>query len=161
MTKLLLRKVATVTFILAVSACSSTSAPDSPVKNDGRQTAAAPVDTCKLLTPEEVTSIIGKNDGGKRGGGFGDSCVWENPDTSHSISLSIGAAGTAPSGQLDPESDYGATEPGPDGIRFASGNIAEFVTKDRGCEIQVVTSVTTKSDQPTAVRLIGLVRGRI
>jgi hypothetical protein len=158
MTKQLLRKVVTVTFIVAVSACSSTSAPDSPAKNDTRQTEAAPVDTCKLLTLEEVTSIIGKNDGGKPGV---DSCVWENPDSSHSISLSIGAAGTASSGQLKPESDYGATEPGPDGIRFAPGNIAEFVAKDRDCQIQVVTSVTSNSDRPTAVRLVGLVRGRI
>nr|MDT0660614.1 hypothetical protein [Micromonospora sp. DSM 115978] len=124
---------------------------------------AEAVDVCALLTTDEVTPVIGTNDGGRGGdsGGDGGSCVWENPETYHSITVSIGDSGTAANGQLPAESDYGQTEPGPDGIRFAPGNIAEFVVGDRGCEIQVVTSVTDDSDRPDIVRLIGLVRERV
>lgn len=122
-----------------------------------------PLDACTLLTEAEITPVIGANDGGRGNGASvdGSNCSWENPDTFHSITVSIGAAGTAASGQLPAKSDYGQTEPGPDGIRFAAGNVAEFVAGDRVCEIQVVTSVTSNSDRPTAVRLIGMIRGRL
>ncbi len=120
------------------------------------------IDACSLLTAEEVTPVIGPNDGGAPDGGIGDSsCSWENEETAHSITLRVGSAGTAASGALPAESDYGPTEPGPDGIRFAPGNVAEFVIGDRACEIQVVTSVTDDADRPTAVTLIGLVRDRV
>ncbi|MGB2569270.1 hypothetical protein ACPFP2_12575 [Micromonospora citrea] len=125
---------------------------------------AKQVDACALLSIDEVTQVIGATgDTGPRVGNPGDggsSCAWENPDTYHSITLDIGSPGTAVGGNLPAESAYGQTEPGPDGIRFASGGIAEFAVRDRACEIQVVTEVTDNTDQSTAVRLIGLVRDR-
>ncbi|WFE98979.1 hypothetical protein [Micromonospora sp. WMMD964] len=127
-------------------------------------TEAKPIDACALLSADEVAQVIGTTGaGGPRAGDSGDggsSCVWENPETYHSITIDIGSAGTAVGGDLPAESPYGQTEPGADGIRFASGGIAEFALRDRACEIQVVTRVTDNSDRSTAVRLIGLVRDR-
>ena len=117
------------------------------------------INVCTLLKADEVTPVIGPNPGGEKEGER--RCAWENPETSKSITLSIGAKGTAANGQLPAQSDYGDTEPGPDGIRFGQGNVAEFVVEDRACEIQVVTSVTDNSDRDTAVKLIGLIRGRV
>ncbi|MEV6423598.1 hypothetical protein [Streptomyces sp. NPDC051662] len=118
--------------------------------------AAAPakkVDACTLLKPEEVTPIIGENDGGRPDAGVGESvCLWENPDTYHSITLSIGSPGTAVPGK---------SSSGPDEINFGSGNIAEFIIDDRACTLQVVTSVTDESDRPTMTKLIGLIRPRL
>ncbi|MGW0433436.1 hypothetical protein ACWDV4_12985 [Micromonospora sp. NPDC003197] len=130
--------------------------------SDGTPSGGKKVDACTLLTAAEVTAIIGSNDGGGPGDGVGESvCTWENAENYHSITVSIGSAGTAADGQLPEVSAYGTTEPGPDGIRFAPGNVAEFVVGNRACEIQVVTSVTSNSDRPAAVRLVGLVRSRI
>ena len=123
----------------------------------GDSSVAPPIDACQLLTANDVTPVIGAHDGGRPGSGVGESvCVWENPDTYHSITVSIGGPGTAAEGQL-PESRYGPTEPGPDGIRFASGDVAEFAVGDRASEVQVVAG---ERDRDTTVRLIGLVRSR-
>ncbi|MDG4809719.1 hypothetical protein O7634_23460 [Micromonospora sp. WMMD1120] len=136
--------------------------PSRPVASAGAE--ATSVDACALLSVEEVRQVIGAiGDGGPRAGDSGDggsSCFWENPETYHSITIDIGRAGTAVGGNLPAESAYGRTEPGSDGIRFASGGIAEFALRDRACEIQVVTKVTDNSDRSTTVRLIGLVRDR-
>ncbi|MEV1158383.1 hypothetical protein AB0J27_23590 [Micromonospora chokoriensis] len=152
-------------------ACGSTPA-DQPTAVNGdpsRSIAAAgteaqPIDACALLSVGEVTQVIGAmGDSGPRAGDSGDggsSCVWENPETYHSITIDIGSAGTAVGGTLPAESPYGQTEPGSDGIRFAAGGIAEFALRDRACEVQVVTKVTDNSDRSTAVQLIGLVRDR-
>ena len=117
--------------------------------SDGRSGDGKKVDACTLLTAAEVTTIIGPNDGGGPGDGVGESvCTWENAKNYHSITVSIGSFGTAADGRLPEDSAYGTTESGPDGIRFAPGNVAEFVVGNRACEIQVVTSVTSNSDRP-------------
>jgi hypothetical protein len=72
--------------------------------------------------------------------------------------VSIGNWGTAASGQLPDESAYGATEPGPDGIRFAPGGIAEFVVGDRASQLQITTR---DLDRDVLVNLIGLIRSRV
>mgnify|MGYP000545477685 CR=1 FL=1 len=162
---------ATALLVVTVSACSpgDTTQPADP----GGQPAAAnqpadeqpgdesppPVDACTLLTADEVTPIIGAHDGGGPGDGLGESvCVWENPDTYHSVTVSIGGPGTAASGELPAESAYGETEPGPDGIRFAPGGFAEFIVSDRACEVQVVAP---DDDRDVTVELIGLIRSRM
>ncbi|WP_046508897.1 hypothetical protein [Streptomyces odonnellii] len=149
------------------AACGSDTATDTRTPDDRASRpsasrepdAAAPagkVDACTLLKPAEITPVIGKNDGGRPDGGVGESvCLWENPDTYHSVTLSIGSPGTAVPGQPASGADS------PDGIGFGSGNMAEFVVDDRACTLQVVTSVTDESDRPTAEKLIGLVRTRL
>ncbi|MET7375804.1 DUF3558 family protein [Micromonospora arida] len=154
-----------------LTACGSTRAnqPATADADPSRSVGAAgieakPVDACALLSIDEVTQVIGATgDSGPQAGSTNDggsSCAWENPDTYHSITIKIGSPGTAVGGNLPIESAYGQTEPGSDGIRFASGGVAEFSLRDRACEIQVVTRVTDNTDRSTAVRLVGLVRDR-
>ncbi|MDG4762787.1 DUF3558 family protein [Solwaraspora sp. WMMD406] len=169
----LLFSLATALLVAAASACSSDGTTTQPADPGGQPAGAAsqpadqqsggestpPVDACTLLTADEVTPIIGAHDGGGPGDGVGESvCVWENPDTYHSVTVSIGGPGTAASGQLPAESAYGETEPGPDGIRFAPGGIAEFIVGDRASEVQVVAPDT---DRDVTVELIGLIRSRL
>ncbi|MFF0763734.1 hypothetical protein ACFYWH_27435 [Streptomyces sp. NPDC003737] len=162
-----------VSLALAASVCDSSSA--TPAAGDktsgGRASAAATtagdtkqgatVDACTLLEPGEVTPIIGKNDGGRPTSGVGDSvCGWENPDTYHSVTVSVGGPGTAASGQIKDEPGV-SSEPGPDGIRFLSGGVARFAAGDRDCQVQVVTGAGGDDDRSTAVKLVGLLRDRI
>jgi hypothetical protein len=116
------------------------------------------VDACRLLTDAEVAAVIGSNDGGK---GDNGSCSWENTDNYHSVSVDIGEAGTAAGGKLPDPLPGAKVAAGPNGIRFSSGNLAEFLIGDRACQIQVVTSVTDQADRPTAVKLIALIRSRV
>jgi hypothetical protein len=165
-----LAPVAALAVISAVTACGSTPA-DQPAAaasaapgSDGAADQAKPVDVCALLTTDEVTQILGAKGGtdpqARDNGNGGGSCVWENPDTYHSITISIGSPGTAVGGELPEDPDV-KTEPGPDGIRLGSGGMARFAANDRACDIQVVTKVTDDTDESTAIRLIGLVRDRI
>ncbi|WP_326550424.1 DUF3558 family protein [Micromonospora sp. NBC_01813] len=166
----LLVGLATALLVATASACTADSSTQSADPGDQPPAGAAndqpagsasqpAVDACTLLTADEVTPIIGTHDGGGPGAGVGESvCVWENPDTYHSVTVSIGGAGTAASGELPAESAYGETEPGPDGIRFAPGGIAEFIVGDRASEVQVVAP---NADRAVTVELIALVRSRL
>ncbi|WP_158609358.1 DUF3558 family protein [Micromonospora musae] len=156
---------------LLLAGCSgSSSDPDAPPAEPtpaGSSSAAAapadakeaPVDACALLTDAEVTAVLGRHEGGRPGEG---SCVWENPESYHSVTVEIGEPGTAATGRLPtPDPAFGEPEPGPDGIRFVRGNGAEFVVDDRYCHLVVVTSVTDDRDRPTLIRLVGAVRDRL
>jgi hypothetical protein len=117
------------------------------------------IDACAMLKADEVTPIIGPNDGGQSAGE--GSCMWENPENSYSISLDIGIPRTAPNGTVPPDEPGFETQPGPDGIRFASTGMARFTMGDRLCDIQVATATQGKQVvQDAVVKLIGLVRGR-
>ncbi|WP_028931805.1 hypothetical protein [Pseudonocardia asaccharolytica] len=121
----------------------------------------APVDACGLLTTAEVTELISDHEvRGDPNLGAG-SCTWRNGATYSSVSVSIGRSGSAAAGQLPAESVYGPTEPGPDGIRFAPGGVAEFVVDGHACDIQLVSNLAGEAERSTAVRLVGLVRGRV
>jgi hypothetical protein len=162
--------LALVALLGAAAACSSdtgggSSADGKPAaktstKGSGKKPA---VDACTLLKADDVENVIGKNDGGQKGGGVGDSvCTWENQDNYHSVTVSIGTKGTAEDGKV-PANDVpgaGPTDAGPDGVSFMSDNTANFVIKDRVCYVQVVTDPTSNKDRTTAVRLIKLVRAR-
>lgn len=128
---------------------------------DALPTRQPTIDACSLIHDDEATEILGRHDGAVPEGSIsgGSWCSWDNPETSESITLRLGAEGSAPGGELPAESYLGPTEPGPDGIRFAPMGVAEFVLDDRACEVQVVTNATD-TDPQTAVRLIGLIRAR-
>ncbi|GAA2712777.1 DUF3558 family protein [Actinoplanes palleronii] len=120
------------------------------------------VDACTLLEKDEVEGIIGANDGGKPGGGVGEStCTWENEDNYHSITVAIGNKDTAAGGTLPPSEDLaGPVEEGPDGIQFTSDNTGSFVIAERACYVQVVTDPSSKKDRTKAARLVKLIRAR-
>ncbi|MDX2647701.1 DUF3558 family protein [Streptomyces sp. PA03-1a] len=101
------------------------------------------VDACTLLKPEEVTPLIGENDGGHPDAGVGESvCTWENPDTYHSVTLSIGSPKTAGSEDVD------------------NSMMTAFTVDDRLCTIQVVT-LKRDADKKSEAKLIDLVRARV
>ncbi|MFC7548925.1 DUF3558 family protein [Plantactinospora sp. GCM10030261] len=157
-----------VSVLLTASACGSpttTSDDAKPAAADpttGDASPAAPIDACALLTEPEVTQVIGahRTDGRPGDARTVASCEWENPDTAHSISLSVNLAGTAANGTLPTEEPGFESRPGPDGIRFSSGGAAQFVLGDRVADIQVVSGAAGRADETTAVRLIGQVRSR-
>lgn len=122
---------------------------------------SAPVDACALLTSDEISEVIGTHEVQPQPLLAAGACTWRNPDTYVSVSLLIGRSGSAINGTLPEESDWGPTEPGPDGIRFAPGGITEFVIGDRACELQMVTDYSPDVADSIAVRLVGLVRGRL
>jgi hypothetical protein len=160
--------------VLAATACGSDK-PDQP-NQPGQQPAgagggptgqtadppAANIEACSLLKTEEITPIIGPNDGGQPSGdGDLSVCTWENPDTSAIVKLHIGNARTAADGTL-PSADpmFGPYEEGPGGIRFAPMDTAEFVLHDRACHVQVILGPTKKTDRETLVTLVGLAKDR-
>lgn len=148
--------------LLAAPACSS-SDPESAPAAPAAAGAASPagdteVDACSLLTGAEIAAVLGVEVPGSPAGG---ECTWEDEDTYNSVTLDIGDANTASDGTLPSPLPGAKTEPGPDGIRYSSGNVAEFIVDGRACQIQVVTKVTDESDRPAAVKLIGLVRDRM
>ncbi|MDY7088533.1 MAG: hypothetical protein SYR96_25945 [Actinomycetota bacterium] len=137
---------------------SSAPAPQATSAAGGRPPSPEAVNSCELLSDAEMTAVIGHHGGGSPGP---DGCVWENPESAHSVTLSVGLPGTAGDGDL-PASDpiLGEPEPGPDGIRFVAGE-AEFAAGNRVCRLRVVTSVTDDTDRSTMVELARLVRERI
>jgi hypothetical protein len=154
--------------LAAASACSAGKSGDAPAVATSLISAAPTVaagavstedlDACNLLTDAEIAALIGTNGGGK---GSGGSCSWENQDNYHSVSVDIGQSGTAADGKLPTPLPGAKVAAGPDGIRFSSGNIAEFLIGDRACQVQLVTSVTDEKDRPSAVKLIALIRSRV
>lgn len=128
-------------------------------------TSTATVDACKVLAAADVQPHLGTTDAGRPSYGVGESvCEWRNAGTEESVTLSIGAKGTAASGRLDPTSPYGETEPVPElgeTARFRAGvNIVEFVAGDRECEVQVAVLDADKARRG-AVALARLARDRI
>ena len=115
------------------------------------------IDACSLLTAAEITAVIGTHSAGT---GSHGRCSWENEDTYYSVTVEIGDPGTAVGGVLPAPLPGAKTAPGPDGIRYSSSNVAEFLIGDRACQVQVVTSVTDDKDRPTAVAMIKLIRER-
>lgn len=143
--------------LLAVPACSS-SDPEPASTAAAAPAGDAEVDACSLLTGAEIAAVIGVQVPGSPAGG---ACEWKDEDTYNSVTLDIGGADTAADGTLPSPLPGAKTEAGPNGIRYSSGNVAEFIVDGRACQIQVVTKVTDKSDRPAAVKLIGLVRDRM
>ena len=107
----------------------------SSIADPGDET-APPVDVCSLITPEDVTALLGATVAGKS---TGYSCVWENPDNLESVSLELGSPGTAVNGtlpELGPEMS-GLATPGPDGMRFMGPGSVQFAAGGRVNTVQV------------------------
>ncbi|MFC3499854.1 hypothetical protein ACFOOK_02525 [Micromonospora krabiensis] len=129
--------------------------------NAAEPSAAAAADgPCALLAAAEVSEVIGAHDGGRSAGDAQDSaCSWTATESLASVLVGIGAPGTAPDGTL-PESDFANTQPGPNGIRLATGPgiVAEFAIGNRACQLHLTGK--GESETATVVRLVGLIRDR-
>ncbi|MFB7293958.1 DUF3558 family protein [Actinacidiphila glaucinigra] len=128
----------------AKSAPASAAKGKGAVSDKGSSEDGEKIDACTLLKPEEITPIIGENDGGHPDAGVGESvCSWENQDTYHSVTLSIGSPKTAGS-----EADG------------AESMMTVFTVDDRLCTLQVVT-LKRDADKKSEAELIDLVRTRV
>lgn len=127
----------------------------------GAEATPGPFDSCALLTDDEVTAVIGPHGPGRLDGILAGTCSWANEENYATVTLTVGHLGSAPDGRLPEASVHGATEAGPDGIRFATGDIAEFAVRDRACEIYVLTASGDDDVRPAIVTLAGLVRQRL
>lgn len=156
--------------LLALPACSSGDDPGAaPTAGAGAGSAAGSVpgnpgrsgdrvEACTLLEPAEVRAVVpgAPAEGEEQGVGY---CTWEDPETSDSVTVRIGSAGTAIGGKLGEPESPGDTEAGPDGIRFTmGGTTAEFVAGDRVCDVQVVNGADVKA---ALVTLVGKVKSRV
>ena len=143
------------------------SATESSAAADSAGDAADAVDACALLSAEDVAPLIGVTvDGVPNAQGARTGCVWENPDSYESVTVDIGAPGTAVNDTLPPlgEEGFPALEstPGPDGTRTFAGAV-EFAAGTRYNSVQVATPVTMSPDESiaAAVDLIAKIKPQI
>lgn len=154
---------------IALTGCGSGSSSDGTVEDAKAQASAvdeksdaAKLDACTMLTGKEVSSLIKVTVEGRPDSGVGESsCVWENPDTYYSVTVRIGAAGTAANGTVPPDEPGFESEEGPDGIRFDAAGSSFVGGGDRLCGLQVATNRKIAKEHVDEVRLIKLVRGRM
>lgn len=140
--------VATAALSCAAAGCQSQSGPTSASgSGPGKATsstapAAKPIDACSMVSPQDVSSILGVSVSGKpaapkdpRMGG----CTWENTSTDESITLEISQPGTAPHNTLPPpEAGFpNAAKAGPDGMRLLGSRTVEFAAGNRDNTLQV------------------------
>lgn len=151
---------------LATAACGSDVSGQPAAPGAGAPaTAGAPggtakeLNACTMLTADEVTPIIGNNNGGVPSTGFGE-CEWKNPDTSSSITVSIGEPGTAANGTVPPKEPPFTGEPGPDGTEFFAGGV-DFVADNRLCSVFVVSDAGKEAETDTELRLVRIIRDRV
>jgi hypothetical protein len=129
----------------------------------GPSTADA-VDACALIDEAEVRSLIGdfeRTASPGNTGGDGGGCTWENQTDYKSVSIDIGATGTAAGGTLptwDPA--MGPERTLPDGMRTLGGGQVEFVAGDRYCSVQVAR-LQGDADQQKAIELAKSVQGSL
>ncbi|MGD1238881.1 hypothetical protein [Mycobacterium seoulense] len=105
------------------------------------RTTAKPIDACSMLSPQDISGLLGVTVQGKSTGKdpqMGD-CSWENPSTMESISLQISNPGTARNNTLPPpEAGFpDPSKPGPDGMRLLGGGQVEFAAGNRVNTVQV------------------------
>lgn len=115
---------------------------------------STPVDACALLSSDDIAPIIGQRVDGRSASTDPSApvCIWENPTTFTSVSLTVGAAGTAPNDVLPPAQPGLEGRQGPDGIRFPLAGMAEFAAGGRLSNVQVaVPSLPADKVDSTAV----------
>lgn len=125
---------------------------ESSARADSAGDEADAVDACALLSAaDDVAPLIGVTvEGVPTGQGATTACMWENPETYESVSVDIGAPGTAPGDTL-PDIEV-ATTPGPDGTRNLGGAI-EFAADERYNSVQVASPVNMTPDESTAAAM--------
>jgi hypothetical protein len=137
------------------AACDSgdgSSASSDQKSRSGTPTAAppvTPVDACMLVSRDRIATLLGTGvDGQPQGDPTSPGCIWENPQTFESVSVTIGKEGTAVNDTLPPPDPASpdATTPGPDGMRFLGNGSVEFAAGGRSNTVQVAV-LNMKGDQ--------------
>ena len=110
--------------------------PASSIVTAGDESSVSAIDVCALLSPEDVSTVLGTTVVGTPS----DSrCVWENQGNLESVSVEIGSPDTAANGTLRPPEPglEGMYTPGPEGMRFTADGAVEFVAGGRSNSVQV------------------------
>ncbi len=164
--------LAALALALALAGCGATTVTGSAGPEGSAATApaeaaggggGAPFDACALVPAADIKALIGANDGGKAPGPVGDGgqCVWTNTDNQYSVTVDVGATGTAVNGLPEIDPALGTAEPLPDGMRYFAGAV-DFAAKGRSCYVQVATNETADGgDKGAAATLAKAVQGRI
>lgn len=125
------------------------------------------VDACALLSSDDVEAVIGVPFDGVPGGAAARSvCRWENPDTGGSVTVEIGAPGTAPGNTLPALTEAGFPQEesgqGPDGTRIVAGAV-EFAAGNRYNSVRVADPAdeSAEASVAAAVRLIERIKPQI
>ena len=122
----------------------------------GTTGAAKRIDACSMLSPQDISKVLGVTVQGKSTGKdpqMGD-CSWENPSTLESITLQISNPGTARNNTL-PAPQAGIpnlSKPGPDGMRLMGGGTVEFAAGNRVNTVQVAV-LKLSSDQANSAAI--------
>jgi hypothetical protein len=131
-----------------------------------RQTQRSAIDACSLILAEDISALLGVTVEGISTSDDPDlaACLWENPDNYESISLEVGAPGTAVNNALPPP-EPGFPEigtPGPDGMRFLDNGQVEFAAGGRNNSVQVaVLSMSGEQADDAAAELARMVGPQI
>lgn len=143
--------------VLAVAGCGSSD--DKPPASDpsaeaSAAPAAAGIDACKLVSPDDIAKLLGKPVDGRPLGTDPEmpACTWENRDTYESVTVEIGNPGTAVNGTLAPP-EPGFPEvgtPGPDGMRFLGSGMVEFPAGGRSNTVQIAVLALLGPDADNA-----------
>lgn len=128
-------------------------APDSEAQSSGPPAPGTAIDACTLISPEDISKLLGKPiEGRSIGGPDTPACTWENRDTYESVTVEIGNPGTAINGTLPPP-EPGFPEvgtPGPDGMRFLASGMVEFPAGGRSNTVQVAVLALMGQDADNA-----------
>jgi hypothetical protein len=173
--RIITRGLPAVALLLVLSACGSGSAVSDAVKSAqagqsaesaAPEATAAPAaagpDGCSLLSADEVTTLIGANDGGKPSGidPAGSGCAWTNTDNYYSVTVEYRSSGTAPGGKIPPwDPAFGEERKVGADMRDINGGI-EFAIDDRDAMVQVSTT-DFAADRASALDLIPKLRQRV
>jgi hypothetical protein len=107
----------------------------------GASKTAKPIDACSMLSPQDISAILGVTVAGKSTGKDPQmgGCSWDNPTTLESVSITISNPGTARNNTLPPpEPGFpDPSTPGPDGMRLLGGGQVEFAAGNRVNTVQV------------------------
>jgi hypothetical protein len=143
----------------AVGACgsgsdSSSSKTSENATSSAAATSAAAIDGCSLLSPDDISALLGTTVQGKSTSTDPQmpACIWENPDSYEYVSLEIGNPSTAPNNTLPPP-EPGFPEvgtPGPDGMRYLVDGQVEFPAGNRSNTVQVAVLKLSADDANAA-----------
>jgi Protein of unknown function (DUF3558) len=141
---------------LALAGCGDEKqdASDATPQSSRPPAAGSPIDTCKLVSPDDITRLLGKPTEGRPIGASpqGPACTWENRDTYESVTVEIGNPDTAADGTLAPP-DHGFPEagtPGPDGMQILANGMVEFAAGGRSNTVQVAVLKLLGADADNA-----------
>jgi hypothetical protein len=139
------------------NAGSGGSTPGSP--GSGAAQSATPVDACSMLSPQDISGVLGATVQGKTGShnpriGY---CSWNNSTTEDSVVLKIGDPGSAPGNTLPtPLPGFPAGTLRPDGMRTNDVGVVEFASGNRRNSVQVAVIRLSNDQRITAA--LGLVQ---